>query len=62
MGIITLFWDDLQSVNISSATLWGLALALIGTLVASFGNMVSVRNSKCDGLAKEDSGINNIHQ
>jgi drug/metabolite transporter (DMT)-like permease len=48
MGIITLFWDDLQSVNISSATLWGLALALIGTLVASFGNMVSVRNSNSE--------------
>ena len=44
-GIIVLFWNDLQSVNISSETLWGLMLTLIGTVVASLGNMVSVRNS-----------------
>jgi drug/metabolite transporter (DMT)-like permease len=47
-GIVTLFWDDLQTVNISSGTLWGLTLALLGALVASFGNMVSVRNSNSE--------------
>jgi drug/metabolite transporter (DMT)-like permease len=48
VGIVTLFWDDLQAVNLSSGTLWGLTLALIGALVASFGNMVSVRNSNSE--------------
>ena len=47
-GIVTLFWDDLQAVNLSNGTLWGLTLALIGALVASFGNMVSVRNSNSE--------------
>jgi drug/metabolite transporter (DMT)-like permease len=48
VGIVTLFWDDLQAINLSSGTLWGLTLALTGALVASFGNMVSVRNSNSD--------------
>lgn len=47
-GIVTLFWDDLQGVNLSTGTLWGLTLALLGALVASFGNMVSVRNSNSE--------------
>ena len=47
-GIVTLFWDDLQGVNLSTGTLWGLILALLGALVASFGNMVSVRNSNSE--------------
>lgn len=45
MGIVVLFWDDIQISNFSNGTLWGLGLALIGALVASMGNMVSVRNS-----------------
>ena len=48
MGIVTLFWDDLGAINFSNGTIWGLTLALIGALVASFGNMVSVRNSNLD--------------
>ncbi len=49
-GIITLFWNDLRTVDMGSESLWGLGLALFGTLVASLGNMVSVRNS--------DAGMN----
>ena len=45
IGIIILFWDDLQVISFSSGTFWGLTLAILGALVASFGNMVSVRNS-----------------
>jgi drug/metabolite transporter (DMT)-like permease len=45
IGIVVLFWDDLQVITFSNGTFWGLTLALIGALVASLGNMVSVRNS-----------------
>ncbi len=44
-GIVALFWNDLQSVDMGSESLWGLGLALIGTVIASLGNMTSVRNS-----------------
>ena len=45
LGIVALFWNDLQDINFSDQSLFGLGLVLTGTLVASFGNMVSVRNS-----------------
>jgi drug/metabolite transporter (DMT)-like permease len=45
-GIIALFWDDLSGSNLADASLRGLALVLTGTLIASYGNMASVRNSK----------------
>lgn len=45
LGIVALFWDDLRVMNLGDGSLLGLALVLIGTLIASFGNMVSVRNS-----------------
>jgi drug/metabolite transporter (DMT)-like permease len=43
-GIGLVFWPELAVLDASAATLRGLGLALAGTLVASFGNMVSVRN------------------
>lgn len=45
LGIAVLFWDDLRVMNFNDGSLLGLALVLTGTLVASFGNMASVRNS-----------------
>lgn len=50
LGIVALFWDDISAMNVVNATslggsLLGLVLVLTGTLIASFGNMVSVRNS-----------------
>jgi drug/metabolite transporter (DMT)-like permease len=45
-GIIALFWDDLCGSALGDASLRGLALVLTGTLIASYGNMASVRNSK----------------
>ncbi|MCC2615292.1 EamA family transporter [Aestuariibacter halophilus] len=44
-GIIALFWHDVAAFDLSSGALTGLLLALGGTLVASLGNMASVRNS-----------------
>lgn len=45
-GIIALFWNDLKQINASGEALFGLLLVLSGSLVASFGNMASVRNSR----------------
>lgn len=44
-GIVALFWQDFKSFDLSSEALIGLLLSLGGTLIASFGNMVNVRNS-----------------
>lgn len=46
LGIAALFWDDIGAVEASGASLLGLSLVLSGALVASLGNMVSVRNSQ----------------
>lgn len=45
-GIALLFYKDIQNLDLADATLLGLMMALSGTLIASFGNMISVRNSK----------------
>jgi drug/metabolite transporter (DMT)-like permease len=44
-GLVTLFWRDIRDFDFASDAIIGLSLALIGTLIASFGNMASVRNS-----------------
>jgi drug/metabolite transporter (DMT)-like permease len=46
VGIITLFWPQITSVEYGQATLLGLTLCLIGTLSASMGNMVSIKNQQ----------------
>ena len=46
VGIVALFWDDLMGTNITDKSLYGLVLVMTGTLIASFGNMFSVRNSR----------------
>ena len=48
LGIIALFWDDLSVAVDGSNTLWGLALVITGALIASLGNMASVRNSRAN--------------
>jgi len=45
-GIMSLFWLDIRDVNIDGESLKGLGLALSGALLASLGNMVSIRNSR----------------
>ena len=46
MGIVALFWLDIKGLDWSSDAMFGLGLALGGTVVASFGNMSSLRNSR----------------
>jgi len=43
--LIVVFWHDIQALDLSSEAIIGLSLALCGTLLASLGNMISVRNS-----------------
>jgi drug/metabolite transporter (DMT)-like permease len=46
IGIVLLFLPTIMAQEFNQTAITGLSLALVGTLVASFGNMVSVRNSK----------------
>jgi drug/metabolite transporter (DMT)-like permease len=43
-GIIVLFWPQINDTELGSKTLLGLSLCFIGTLLASTGNMVSMKN------------------
>ncbi|MFY8274535.1 DMT family transporter [Pseudoalteromonas sp. SSDWG2] len=45
-GIVILFWPAIATLDLNNEILLGLLLCLGGTLVASIGNMVSVRNSR----------------
>ncbi|PCJ48835.1 MAG: EamA family transporter [Gammaproteobacteria bacterium] len=45
-GIFLLFYPTIAAQNFDRSSLIGLVLVLAGTLVASLGNMVSVRNSR----------------
>jgi len=45
LGIVALFWDDLSGTQLSENASTGLLLVMTGTLIASLGNMCSVRNS-----------------
>jgi drug/metabolite transporter (DMT)-like permease len=44
-GIVGLFWHDVQTLSFASEAIIGLGLSLVGTFLASLGNMTSVRNS-----------------
>jgi drug/metabolite transporter (DMT)-like permease len=46
IGITTLFWPQINDVTLGTQTLLGLAFCLFGTLLASFGNMISMKNQK----------------
>jgi drug/metabolite transporter (DMT)-like permease len=46
LGIITLFWPQLSDVELGQQTLLGLGLCLVGTLSASMGNMLSIKNQR----------------
>ncbi|WDE04586.1 DMT family transporter [Thalassomonas viridans] len=45
-GIITLFWPQINDIDIGAETLLGLSLCLAGTLFASSGNMLSIKNQQ----------------
>ena len=44
IGIVVLFWPQINDTDLGKETLLGLSLCLIGTLLASTGNMVSMKN------------------
>ena len=46
LGMVTLFWPEVTSTTLGTETLFGLALCLVGTLFASTGNMLSIRNQQ----------------
>lgn len=45
-GITTLFWPQINNIEYGAETLTGLGLCLAGTLFASAGNMISIKNQK----------------
>jgi drug/metabolite transporter (DMT)-like permease len=45
-GVALVFWPELEEIHSLSASLTGLAYALLGTVSASAGNLMSVRNQK----------------
>jgi len=46
LGIVTLFWPQLTDMELGAATFLGLGLCLLGTLSASIGNMLSIKNQR----------------
>ncbi|MEM7763973.1 MAG: DMT family transporter [Pseudomonadota bacterium] len=45
-GIGLMFWPEIQSLSLSDDTLKGIGLVLCGALMASFGNMAAIRNTR----------------
>jgi drug/metabolite transporter (DMT)-like permease len=43
-GIVVLFWPQVNDTKLGAETLLGLSLCLVGTFLASMGNMVSMKN------------------
>jgi len=46
IGIVTLFWDDLQASGMSTELLMGIGLSAFGTYGFSLGNMLSIRHQR----------------
>lgn len=46
IGIVTLFWPQINDVQFGRETLTGLSLCLAGVLFASIGNMLSMKNQQ----------------
>lgn len=46
IGIVTLFWDDLQASGLSRELLAGIGLSALGTYGFSLGNMLSIRHQR----------------
>ena len=45
LGMVGLFWPELQALSLSDQIVQGLLMCLAGTFLASLGNMVASRNS-----------------
>ena len=48
LGLAFVFWPELTSLDLSSQKITGMVLALISTISASLGNVVSARNQRND--------------
>ncbi len=46
LGTALVFWDDLKDFSLEDGKIFGIALAIGGTLIASLGNITSARNTK----------------
>jgi drug/metabolite transporter (DMT)-like permease len=46
IGVATIFWPSIATLDLSSNNLLGIFLSLLGGALASFGNMISVQNQK----------------
>ncbi|MGX5173198.1 DMT family transporter [Aliikangiella sp. IMCC44653] len=57
VGICVLFWPQVANYQSSPGSAIGIVLILVGTLFASFGNMISVRNSKDNYPVLQTSGL-----
>ncbi len=46
IGVCCIFWPQISAFNLSSNSLKGMLLSLLGSAVASWGTMISMRNQK----------------
>jgi len=46
VGVVAIFWPSLVALDLSSESVTGLSLSLLGGCSASIGNMLSIRNQK----------------
>jgi len=46
VGIVTLFWPQINTVELGASTLLGLGLCMVGVVFASMGNMISMKNKQ----------------
>ena len=61
LGIVALFWPEVSQYQTSTESLLGIGLVLAGVLFASFGNMISVRNSNHDYPVFQTSGFGMLY-
>ncbi len=60
VGLVLLFWPEIQGTQSSSQLLLGVGLGMLGTCSFSFGNMISVRNKnkRINTLTSNAYGMN----
>lgn len=46
VGIVTLFWPQINTVELGTSTLLGLGFCIVGVIFASMGNMISIKNQQ----------------
>jgi drug/metabolite transporter (DMT)-like permease len=46
VGIVILFWPQINTVTLSAGTLLGLSFCMLGVIFASMGNMISIKNQQ----------------